>query len=312
MTDLDALLKAITENPAEDTPRLAYADALDDAGGGANEARAEFIRLSFELERIGPKPRVVSGPVVVLRDDLLEIGASAGDWFRVGERVDTDQFVHRYEGTLPDGRPDIRAGRVCGLRVEEVVPDEPSLGTVKLRLRRDEDSKPYPAERVKEVTDRCGELFAEYAPDWSRYPSIGGYQNPPHFPAYATATVGPTAKAETVDLVFRRGFAEFVRCRGETWARLGDELVAAFPLRGVRIQGGTVGIKSVAVSDLTGRYAAEIAGRVVVVPERAAKSTGGMGAVLSARWPSIPPENWVGPWTALSRLRGSFLPLPRA
>lgn len=45
MNDGDALLAAIVAQPDEDTPRLVYADYLDERGGGWNTARAEFIRL---------------------------------------------------------------------------------------------------------------------------------------------------------------------------------------------------------------------------------------------------------------------------
>ena len=46
-TDEAALLKAIVAHPDEDTPRLVYADWLDEAG---DHARAEFIRLSVAGE----------------------------------------------------------------------------------------------------------------------------------------------------------------------------------------------------------------------------------------------------------------------
>jgi len=39
----------ILANPEDDTPRLIYADWLDDQG---DEARAEFIRLQCELARL--------------------------------------------------------------------------------------------------------------------------------------------------------------------------------------------------------------------------------------------------------------------
>src|SRR5215203_3911185 len=42
MTDGDALIAAILANPDEDTPRLVYADWLQEHG---DEERAEFIRL---------------------------------------------------------------------------------------------------------------------------------------------------------------------------------------------------------------------------------------------------------------------------
>src|SRR5262245_14423419 len=53
MTDRDAMLRAIATNPDEDTPRLMYADLLDEIGGEANTARARFIRLQIDTHR-GP------------------------------------------------------------------------------------------------------------------------------------------------------------------------------------------------------------------------------------------------------------------
>ena len=46
MDDADALLAAIDADPADDLPRLVYADFLDDAG---HPAPAEFIRVSCRL-----------------------------------------------------------------------------------------------------------------------------------------------------------------------------------------------------------------------------------------------------------------------
>src|SRR5262245_28593681 len=50
MTDRQALLRAIIASPADDLPRLVYADWLDDTAEPANVARAEFIRLQCQLE----------------------------------------------------------------------------------------------------------------------------------------------------------------------------------------------------------------------------------------------------------------------
>jgi uncharacterized protein (TIGR02996 family) len=58
MSDEKALLAAIWEHPYEDTPRLMYADWLDEQGGEVNPARAEFIRVQCALEQIdGDDPR---------------------------------------------------------------------------------------------------------------------------------------------------------------------------------------------------------------------------------------------------------------
>ncbi|WP_439625865.1 TIGR02996 domain-containing protein [Gemmata sp.] len=49
MSTPDQLHQAIADQPEEDTPRLALADWLDEHGGGAGAARAEFIRLQITL-----------------------------------------------------------------------------------------------------------------------------------------------------------------------------------------------------------------------------------------------------------------------
>jgi uncharacterized protein (TIGR02996 family) len=51
MTDEAALLAAIRADPEDDSPRLVYADWLEEHGGESSAARAEYIRLSVELAR---------------------------------------------------------------------------------------------------------------------------------------------------------------------------------------------------------------------------------------------------------------------
>jgi uncharacterized protein (TIGR02996 family) len=47
-----ALLRAIAAHPDEDTPRLMYADSLDEEGEPSTTARAEFIRLHVRAARL--------------------------------------------------------------------------------------------------------------------------------------------------------------------------------------------------------------------------------------------------------------------
>jgi uncharacterized protein (TIGR02996 family) len=54
MSDEDALLSAIAAHPEEDTPRLMFADWLDEHG---KPRRAEFIRVQIELSRLEHLPR---------------------------------------------------------------------------------------------------------------------------------------------------------------------------------------------------------------------------------------------------------------
>jgi uncharacterized protein (TIGR02996 family) len=48
-TTRDGLLAAICAHPDEDTPRLVYADWLDEYGDAVDRARAEFIRVGCGL-----------------------------------------------------------------------------------------------------------------------------------------------------------------------------------------------------------------------------------------------------------------------
>ena len=59
--DARALLAAIVADPADDTARLAYADCIEENG---NSARAEFIRLQIEAERIFA-PRLLEVPITL-------------------------------------------------------------------------------------------------------------------------------------------------------------------------------------------------------------------------------------------------------
>ena len=51
MGDDEAFLAAVANAPADDAPRLVYADWLDERG----DPRGEFIRLQFEIARLAPR-----------------------------------------------------------------------------------------------------------------------------------------------------------------------------------------------------------------------------------------------------------------
>src|SRR3712207_6671271 len=77
--DLNALLRAVIARTDDDTPRLVYADKLDDLAG-ENTPRAEFIRLTIErfnlleLHRLGR----------ATREDSLRLEANRRLKFRTG------------------------------------------------------------------------------------------------------------------------------------------------------------------------------------------------------------------------------------
>jgi uncharacterized protein (TIGR02996 family) len=49
--DAEGLLRAILDDPEDDTPRLVYADWLEEFG---DAARAEFIRVQISIAKVGP------------------------------------------------------------------------------------------------------------------------------------------------------------------------------------------------------------------------------------------------------------------
>src|SRR5262249_37760559 len=51
MLDRGTFIDAILETPDDDAPRLVYADWLDEHGGEADRARAEFIRVGCEVAK---------------------------------------------------------------------------------------------------------------------------------------------------------------------------------------------------------------------------------------------------------------------
>src|SRR5262245_54840477 len=53
MTDREALLRAILDNPADDAVRLIYADCLEEHGGESDRLHAELIRVQIELGILG-------------------------------------------------------------------------------------------------------------------------------------------------------------------------------------------------------------------------------------------------------------------
>ena len=76
MTDQDALLRAVIENPDDDTPRLVYADWLEENG---QPERAEFIRLQIEL---AVARREVAAVSTAVPDRVAELYDRHGDGWR--------------------------------------------------------------------------------------------------------------------------------------------------------------------------------------------------------------------------------------
>jgi uncharacterized protein (TIGR02996 family) len=122
MNQLDGLLATILANPADDMPRLVYADALEESG---QVERAEYIRLAIDLHnnpattgsdrdlkfnRLKAKklfphiPREING--VVRRGFIESVRCPLGAWLEHGPRIVAEHPVERVEITDREPRED--------------------------------------------------------------------------------------------------------------------------------------------------------------------------------------------------------------
>src|SRR5262245_34688340 len=101
MSDETALLRAIAAHPDEDTPRLAFADWLDEHG---KSERAEFIRGQIELAQLkedSPRRRAVAFRCRQLLDAHEEVWLEPRDAFSFDWNWSRG-FVETFTTTPPD------------------------------------------------------------------------------------------------------------------------------------------------------------------------------------------------------------------
>src|SRR4051812_45771075 len=96
MPERRAFIDAILEAPDDDAPRLVFADWLDEYGGDAERARAEFIRLQCEAaKRPAGDPRRAD---LERREDELLV-AHGAEWAR-GLPGHVNYWTQRIAGEL--------------------------------------------------------------------------------------------------------------------------------------------------------------------------------------------------------------------
>lgn len=87
MTDRDALLLAVLDNPEDDFPRLAYADCLEESGNEEDRARADFIRYSIQVPQCSHLALTEKDPFPLL--GLVPIGSVPVDGGPQGRELRT-------------------------------------------------------------------------------------------------------------------------------------------------------------------------------------------------------------------------------
>ena len=229
MTDRERLLKAILDNPEEDTPRLMYADEVEEHG---DPHRAEFIRVGCELART---------------PGLVKTGENGGGWEKNPRRA---ELQAREAELLSD---DVRTSdwfSLPGLRL---------ITVVNPRLAWTPDGK---GEWEWDVDRR------EWRPD----------------------------EGDPIRVEFRRGFVERVTFSGNDWARHGDAVLAAHPVRRVTLTDGSLFLSAWDVDYSRRLIRYYVAGQLVGIPAppegQTRNSDAAVRLALSARWPRIPPDGW--------------------
>lgn len=224
-TERAGFLQAICSKPLDDTPRLVYADWLDDHG---EPERAEFIRVQVELAKLGP-PRKRLGMGIGGPAWLRPVGPGVYTWMgdddvavEVGERVDVVVHPVAFKGRKKGKR--LAHGLVI-TRVE----DRGSDG-VHFVARKDEGSKPWAGEPLRR---RERELFRLRCPDaperylvgtWllgGRVWTYGGDGEPLSDSLwYPTAPDGATPYRVEI----ARGFVSQITCPADVWLRQAEKI----------------------------------------------------------------------------------------
>lgn len=184
------LLAAVARAPADDTPRLMFADYLADTGDPRDAAWAEFIRIQIELAKT-PARKTDPGAGVYLRPHgpryWTHVCRTADDGtppYAPGDRVDFDSR-HNSAGK--------RVKPKHGLLVTKVLDVNAAARVCTVVLHEDAGSVPDPTVSFRE---RAIELWAVHRLNWSlpviRATQLLAVQEDADWPNVAVQTEAPT------------------------------------------------------------------------------------------------------------------------
>lgn len=261
MTDLDALLAAIIAHPAEDMPRLLYADELDASAG---TVACDWCNGSGEDRPPNPVD-LPDGRRMVYAGPLGPCPKCKGSCCQSDGRAERAEFIRVQcelaRLILPSPPPSV-ANELCA-----------NVGSYSAPLWvRSEDLPKFKALRAREqhIPAHCLDAEVNQLVAWGMRPSWG------------------------------RGFVESVTCTGQAWSDYGDAVLAEQPLRRVTFTDAgpeidertehVVNEQWVHVANVAGQDVRASQSEVIGPPARSLD-----GVLLSKRWPSVPPEGWQFP-----------------
>lgn len=264
MTERESFISAMRDKPAEDTPRLVFADWLQERG---EEDRAELIRVQVARARLNPRPvlRVFRGFRTAWAGPVREFGgefvrppglrvtpgltfdAVSGD-FVPGAPLKTKAVgcvIEQFRSPMHAGEPDYLAGHVTGTPCP-VRPEADAL-----------DAKAAALMLKIPFGDFCPATFVWHI-------DAASFEEP----------------QDNGAVLVRRGFAEHVRCSWEDWLRWADWFRANHPCEKVTLTNHP------GVMDLFKMNRGESPGNLIARHQE----------ILGRRWPGTSFALPGGPW----------------
>jgi len=226
---LKALYKAILQHPAEDTPRLQFADCCEEVENPhpAVPAWGKFIKAQYALEVIGKPRYVLEGSVQRSGSDYYRMEGDADDPVKVGDRVDV-KGVEVPEGTNWDKT--LINATLPGLLVIRIVPTD-AAGATEVILKRDAESRPFPEKERAELETECRNLFRKHRLDWFDRGGTKWFAGPEivdQLKYLVVSDVGPNSLKYGLEV--QRGFVSRVRIRWTHWRKGAKVLTSRFPI----------------------------------------------------------------------------------
>ncbi len=229
---VNAMYRGIIDAPAEDTPRLMFVDLLLERDEPGDAAKARFIQLMFDLEKY-PTRHVYHGPIENHGPNYYAIEVDEEFEPNIGDRVDVHwSQMHKPARLFP------------GLQVTKVLAADDGL---RLALRKDEHSLPFPTAEMTTTALEAKSMFDELCGDWSTTYSEGKfYKSVLHKNQYISVapdypSMGPVFGAHVDNhgtrLLMKKGIASIFSGTWESWHCLNAQLCDRNPIHEVEITG---------------------------------------------------------------------------
>lgn len=117
MVDEAAFIRTILADPRDPTPRLVYADWLEERGDPQSVSRAEYLRAECGLDNLptgDPRRRKLQGRLLQLRKVVGDDWWRDLDWAKVEICVEfTYRCPQRWDALLPMSDPNVRHCSTC-------------------------------------------------------------------------------------------------------------------------------------------------------------------------------------------------------